>query len=162
MRARLRRFREWVPLGWRAVVLLAIAGVAYAAGLVLAPSILVAAVAAQAIVARLTAERRQEQEVHVEKAILVVHSNPVPGREDEYNKWYDSEHVPEMLAVPGFVSAQRYVAHGTPEFRYLTIYEIEGPVTEALTALSAAKLSVSASLDQRVSVVPYVPHGRST
>jgi hypothetical protein len=154
------RFRRLFPLGWRAVVLLVLAGVGYATGQVLAPSALVAGVAAHAVVTKLMV--RDAQEVHVEKAILVVRTNAVPGREDEYNKWYDGEHVPEMLSIPGFVRAQRYVVHGPadapPEFRYLAIYEIEGPVTEALAALATANLSVSASLDERVSVIPYVPH----
>lgn len=157
MPARLRRL---VPLGWRAAVLLALAAAGYTTGQVLAPSALVAGVVAHTVVARLLA--RDEQETHVENAILVVRSNPAPGREDEYNEWYDGEHVPQMLAVPGFVRARRYVVHGTPdappEFRYLAIYEIEGPVDEALAALGAAKVSPSASLDPRVSVTPYVPH----
>lgn len=163
MRGRLRRLRDLSPIGWRACALLVLAGFSYANGHVLVPSILVAGVAAQAVVARLTAG--EGQEVDVGNAILVVRSNPVPGREDEYNEWYDGEHVPEMLSVPGFVSAQRYVVHGPPdnppEFRYLAIYEIEGSVADALTALSAAKLSVSPSLDERVSVTPYVPHPRT-
>ncbi|BCB82853.1 DUF4286 family protein [Phytohabitans suffuscus] len=98
----------------------------------------------------------------MDNAILVVRSNPVPGREDEYNKWYDGQHLPEILAIPGFAAARRYVLHGTPqappEFRYLTIYEIEGEVGDALARLASAELTASDSLDEGVSVVPYVPH----
>lgn len=30
--------------------------------------------------------------------------------EDEFNDWYDTEHVPERLAVKGFINAERWVA----------------------------------------------------
>jgi len=43
-----------------------------------------------------------------DKFVQVVFSNPVEGKEDEFNEWYDNVHVPELLAVPGMVSATRY------------------------------------------------------
>ena len=61
------------------------------------------------------------------KAIMVVQTGPVSAdREDEYNHWYSGTHIPEILAVPGFVGARRYKLAGddsTPS--YLAIYEIE-------------------------------------
>jgi hypothetical protein len=65
------------------------------------------------------------------KGILVVQSGPAdPSCEAEYNDWYTNTHIPDMLAGPGFVSAQRYrrvdqgaaPAHGPA---YLAIYELE-------------------------------------
>ena len=42
--------------------------------------------------------------------------------DDEFNAWYDSEHIPERAAVPGFLSACRYVCRsGFP--RYLAEYQ---------------------------------------
>jgi hypothetical protein len=38
-----------------------------------------------------------------------VFSNPVAGHEDEYNKWYNEQHAPDVVAVPGFATAQRFV-----------------------------------------------------
>ena len=35
-----------------------------------------------------------------------VFSNPVAGHEDEYNRWYDQQHAPDVVAIPGFVSAK--------------------------------------------------------
>jgi hypothetical protein len=47
------------------------------------------------------------------RSVLVVLSDPTEGAEDEYNAWYTTEHLPEVLDIPGFVSAQRYrVADG--------------------------------------------------
>ena len=41
--------------------------------------------------------------------------------EEEFNAWYDSEHLPERLAIPGFRSARRWVCNGT----YLGTYELD-------------------------------------
>ena len=45
---------------------------------------------------------------------------------DEYERWYFREHLPERVAVPGFVAGRRYEAvSGAP--RFLTYYEAESP-----------------------------------
>ena len=62
---------------------------------------------------------------------------PLPGRaamfllfdvvEDaipEHDAWHTHEHLPERLAIPGFVRGTRWVAsHGQP--RYFVMYEVE-------------------------------------
>ncbi|MCO5090104.1 DUF4286 family protein [Bosea sp. (in: a-proteobacteria)] len=46
-----------------------------------------------------------------------------PAHEEEFNRWYWEEHVPERLALPGFISARRFIAKmGEP--KYLAIYEL--------------------------------------
>lgn len=60
----------------------------------------------------------------------VVLSNPVAGREDEYNDWYSNRHLADVTAVPGFVSAQRFrladdTAEGAPRQRYMAIYTMD-------------------------------------
>jgi len=45
---------------------------------------------------------------------------------EEFNAWYDGEHLPERLAIPGFRSARRWVADLAPgEGRYLATYELD-------------------------------------
>ncbi|WP_067904172.1 DUF4286 family protein [Nocardia vaccinii] len=71
-----------------------------------------------------------------DKFIQIVYSNPMEGREDEFNEWYDTVHVPQLLAVPGMLSAQRYTLRDSeiyrapggraPEHRYTIIYEMAG------------------------------------
>jgi hypothetical protein len=62
---------------------------------------------------------------------FMVFSNPVEGREDEFNTWYDKEHVDELLAIDGFKAAQRYrlAALGpgqeAPVYRYAAVWEAE-------------------------------------
>jgi hypothetical protein len=43
----------------------------------------------------------------VARALMYVHMNPPPGREDEFDAWYD-QHAPARLAMPGVLSARRY------------------------------------------------------
>lgn len=55
---------------------------------------------------------------------LLVMMQPPPALEEEFNAWYDMEHVPERLAVPGFLSALRFVClDGHP--RYLAMYDLD-------------------------------------
>ena len=60
---------------------------------------------------------------------LVVFSDAVEGREEEYNDWYTNTHLDDVVAVPGFVSAQRYklrtIVMGEFKHRYMAIYNIE-------------------------------------
>jgi hypothetical protein len=43
--------------------------------------------------------------------------------DEEFNAWYNTEHVPERTAVPGFLTARRYVVEGTPG-RYMAHYDL--------------------------------------
>lgn len=57
-------------------------------------------------------------------AVLVVQVEIDPADDEEFNRWYDEEHLPEKLATPGFISARRFrVSDGGP--RYMVIYELE-------------------------------------
>jgi hypothetical protein len=78
----------------------------------------------------------------VPKGIMVVQSRPDPKREDEYNAWYEGTHIPEILAIPGFVSARRYRLHdadGDPtRHNYLSIYELDADdITSPVRELQA-------------------------
>ncbi|HEX3864518.1 MAG TPA: hypothetical protein VHY35_22775 [Stellaceae bacterium] len=44
--------------------------------------------------------------------------------EDEFNDWYDLEHVPERLAVPGFINAQRWIGTGNPKHS-VALYDLD-------------------------------------
>jgi hypothetical protein len=55
--------------------------------------------------------------------LYIVHTDIPDHIVDEYNEWYDQEHLPRLVTVPGVVRARRYVAvAGSP--RYLTAYEL--------------------------------------
>lgn len=72
----------------------------------------------------------------MQKWLFLVHSVCVdPAKEKEYEEWYDKVHLPDILTVPGFIRATRYVDKGTIELpstlwgegqgKYLALYEIE-------------------------------------
>ena len=65
------------------------------------------------------------------EALLFVFTNCTdPQREDEFNKWYDSIHIPDLLELPGVTGAERYRNLRPGEGgqflpKYLAIYEID-------------------------------------
>lgn len=66
-----------------------------------------------------------------EYLFMVAHDIP-PHREDEFTAWYNTEHVPAMLRVPGFVTARRFkLAQPSRETggrsagpQYVTLYDL--------------------------------------
>lgn len=61
--------------------------------------------------------------------IYVVESELRPEsreRHEAWTRWYEDVHFPELLAVPGFVSATRYVGREAP-WRSIAIYGITSP-----------------------------------
>jgi hypothetical protein len=83
-------------------------------------------------------------------------TNPVEGQDEEFNKWYDAVHVPEVLSIPGVVSAQRFEVDApegapAPPHRYLAVYRLDRAGSEVLGELGArmgsGELHMSDSLD---------------
>jgi hypothetical protein len=59
----------------------------------------------------------------VPRGFLMVAMEPPAALEEEFNDWYDLEHVPERRVVPGFETCNRFVCvHGWP--RYLAFYDL--------------------------------------
>jgi hypothetical protein len=62
------------------------------------------------------------------RGLLLTLTEPPAAMEEEFNAWYDEEHLAERLAIPGFRSAQRWVADCKPgEGKYLATYELDSP-----------------------------------
>ncbi|MCA3426552.1 MAG: hypothetical protein INF34_07605 [Roseomonas sp.] len=51
---------------------------------------------------------------------------PACDRRD-YEAWYQQDHVPDRLGIPGFLSARRYRRMNGPRAEFLTFYETETP-----------------------------------
>jgi len=56
--------------------------------------------------------------------ILLVLNDVVDACADEFNRWYQQQHVPERLGVPGFRTARRYRAVDGGR-AYMAVYECE-------------------------------------
>jgi len=49
--------------------------------------------------------------------LLLVTMEPTAAMQEEFNDWYDQEHIPERIALPGFLSATRWVClQGWPRY----------------------------------------------
>ena len=58
------------------------------------------------------------------RGLLFSQMQPPPGEEEDFHHWYESEHIPARMALPGFASAVRYEAvEGEP--RYLACYFLD-------------------------------------
>lgn len=95
--------------------------------------------------------------------ILLVLTNPLPGREVEYNQWYSEVHLAEVLQRPGFVSARRFRlgkgqldldGFAQSQHSYLALYEIDGDAEVALAhvkeEMESGGLTVTEALDPNV------------
>jgi hypothetical protein len=62
------------------------------------------------------------------RGLLLTLTEPPPAMEEEFNAWYDEEHLAERLAIPGFRSARRWMADVPPGAgKYLATYELDSP-----------------------------------
>jgi hypothetical protein len=81
-------------------------------------------------------------------------SNPMPGQEDEFNRWYGTDHLTHGVLTPGILGAQRFRRVDGPwpsgKHDYLTIWEMDDP-TFALEQLAKARegdaMPISPSVD---------------
>jgi len=56
----------------------------------------------------------------------IVETDIAEASEEEFNAWYDTEHLPGLALVPGTISARRYRRlSGAP--RYIACYELLSP-----------------------------------
>jgi hypothetical protein len=56
--------------------------------------------------------------------LYIVHTDIPQDVVADYNAWYDEEHLPRLVGVPGVERALRYVADGEQSPRYLTAYDL--------------------------------------
>jgi hypothetical protein len=105
------------------------------------------------------------------KAVLLVQSQAVtPDREDEYHKWYDQTHLPQVCEIPGITGARRYtlssgsIATADPSLpAHLAIYEldtddIEGVLDELAARAGDGRIDMSdvLQLDPLPNILLYV------
>src|SRR5262249_22331962 len=81
-------------------------------------------------------------------------SNPVPGQEEEFNRWYATDHLVHVVQTPGILAGQRFQRAEGPwpsgKHDYLTIWEMDDPA-HALAQLAQVRgtdtMPVSPSVD---------------
>ncbi len=58
--------------------------------------------------------------------LLMVWVDVPADKEAEFNRWYNEEHLPELLGIPGVLNAARYEAVRSGP-KHLACYELENP-----------------------------------
>jgi hypothetical protein len=66
------------------------------------------------------------------KGMLITSMDVDPVEEDDFNFWYDREHLAERVAIPGFIEARRWIADEAPT-KYFCTYS-----TDTFEALDSA------------------------
>lgn len=91
--------------------------------------------------------------------LLVVLANAAPGTDEELSRWYEEVHIPDLLTVPGVVSAKRFrltenQMRGvkTRPYEYMVLYQLESDdpkavVDDIASRLRAGQFAVSPTLD---------------
>ena len=85
------------------------------------------------------------------RCLLIVTVEIDAAVEAEWNRWYDTVHLPDALRCPGVRKGRRYVSAGeisettngrterTPKRIYTTIYELDGPEVTATPEFQAMR-----------------------
>lgn len=56
--------------------------------------------------------------------LLIVRIDVAPEKEEEFNRWYNEEHFPNLLSVPGVLWGRRAINTGKGP-KYIAVYEHE-------------------------------------
>ena len=79
-------------------------------------------------------------EVDVAPLIHVAALDVQAGYGEEFDRWYDREHLPSILSRPGWLAAHRYEClEGEP--RHLTIFDLDISAAELADGISSSPLA---------------------
>ena len=84
--------------------------------------------------------------------LLMVSSRALPGRESDYDRWYEEVHAGEVLALPGFVACERFrrLAEDGGAGEFVALYEVETDDPPALLASLFAAVPTMCSPGSRL------------
>ena len=81
------------------------------------------------------------------KGLLFASFDFSTAHEDEFHDWYDLEHIPERLRVPGFINAERWISDENPQVAVAT-YDLDTLGVLQSAAVSRHRLPECVGLDQ--------------
>lgn len=75
--------------------------------------------------------------------LLVAGFDASPVAEDEFDDWYDTEHIPERRGIPGFVNCERWIGVENPRLSIATydLASLDVLRMDAYRSISGANLS---------------------
>jgi len=101
--------------------------------------------------------------------LLFTFSDPVEGREAEYDDWYQNTHLAQVCAIPGIRSAQRFRLVDTgadaPGPHNVAVYQLDADpqavFAEMISRVRAGELDMTTAIDQAtVRVQLWAAHGQ--
>ena len=95
------------------------------------------------------------------KHLMLVFTDPVEGKEDEYNAWYNDVHLAEVIESPGFVRAQRFevadMMPGVTDHKYVAVYEMDSDEPESqIKAMMKREMQMTDAIDLKTAKVSLV------
>src|SRR5262249_18583534 len=108
------------------------------------------------------------------KFTFVVLTNPVAGKEDEYNEWYSKQHIHDVVRAPQISAARRFQIAPMSQkagdklgFKYVALYECEANEAPEIAAGIGAlrdegRMPVSDALDRDTTRAVYFEEMAST
>lgn len=88
------------------------------------------------------------------QALLFVFMDP-PSDEEGFHAWYNDEHAPNRLTVPGILNGRRYASVDNTSPRYLAYYDLANP--DVLRSPEYKRLSDERS-ERESAIFPTVPN----
>jgi hypothetical protein len=83
--------------------------------------------------------------------LIQFETRPLEGQVEEYNNWYNSVHVPDMLTIPGFKTCERYRVVGIEgAHNYIAAYVVDCDDPQQLIAnlaLFTSSMTISPAID---------------
>jgi hypothetical protein len=87
---------------------------------------------------------------------FLVFTNPVDAQEYEYNHWYDTVHLPDVLHIPGFISGQRFklaqnaspdtdIPHYLVRFEFKS-YDLDATIADIKARVKSGKTRMSSTM----------------
>lgn len=95
---------------------------------------------------------------------MVVLTNALDDRDEEFNQWYDDQHIADLLTLPGMKTAQRYKIVLGEGWGYLAIYDVEtddldGLMAEMYRRVDDGEIYMSPAFDDNYSLFAAVSLG---
>lgn len=96
-------------------------------------------------------------------------SQAAAGQEDEFIRWYQEQHLPDVIKMPGVISGklikldfQRVYDLEAPQWTLLTLYELEGehpePIIDMLKAASGSDVMPMTDALTKVGMIQAAGH----
>ncbi len=78
---------------------------------------------------------------------MITLSSPQAGRDEAYNRWYDHQHIGDVLRVPGVLSAKRFSLApglGAGRWRYMAVFDLASTDTARVLGDLQSRLGTDA------------------